>query len=178
MAKQTDNSLALVTRTKPNCFHTVFQCLISVSFQLLISNNWNPTEIALEKTFVQPLKNSTFQTENQPFWNVGNTYFNGCCVTRVGSICVCALLAIIVKFGAKMIGIISPRYLSVYLSSGAYADNLVDEVDQLLLLYQKKSWIIRLHRVLTWEYTQPVFNWGSALPQKSKSRVASILLIL
>ena len=56
----------------------------------------------------------------------------------LGGICVCALI-IIVKFGAKMIGITSPRYLSVYLSSGAYADNLVDAVDQLLMLYQKKN---------------------------------------
>ena len=74
--------MSLVTRTKPYCFPTVYQRLISVDFQLLISNHWNPTEITLEKTFIQPLKNPTFQTENQPFWNVGNTFFNSCCVTR------------------------------------------------------------------------------------------------
>ncbi len=58
---------ALVTRIKPYCFPTVLKRLISVGFQLLISNYRNPTEITLEKTFVQPLKNPTFQTENQPF---------------------------------------------------------------------------------------------------------------
>ena len=72
----------LVTRPKPYYFTTDFQRLISVGFQLLISNNWNPTEIAWEKTFTQPLKTPTFQTENQPFSNIGNTFFNGCWVTR------------------------------------------------------------------------------------------------
>ncbi len=50
------------------------QRLISVGFQLLISNSWNPTEITLEKTCIQPLKHPTFQTEKQPFWNVGNMF--------------------------------------------------------------------------------------------------------
>ncbi len=77
--------VTLVTRIKPYCFPTVFKRLISVGFQLLISNYQNSTEITLEKTFIQPLKNPTFQTENQPSWNVGNTFFNGCCVTRAGS---------------------------------------------------------------------------------------------
>ncbi len=76
----------LVTLPKPYCFTTDFQRLISVAFQFLISNNWNPTEITWEKTFIQPLKNLTFQTETQPFWNVGNTLFNSCCVTRVGGV--------------------------------------------------------------------------------------------
>ncbi len=74
---------SLVTRIKPYCFPTVFKRLISVGFQLLISKYRNPTEITLEKTFIQQFKNPTFHTENQPFLNVGNTFFNGCCVTRV-----------------------------------------------------------------------------------------------
>ena len=72
--KSTLGVLPLVTRTKPYCFPTVYQRLNSVGFQLLISNYWTPTEITLEKTFIQPLKDPTFQTENQPFWNVGNTF--------------------------------------------------------------------------------------------------------
>ncbi len=79
---QTRSYVTLVTRIKPYCFPMIFKRLISVGFQLLISNYRNPTEITLEKTFIQPLKTPTFQTENQPFWNVGNTFFNGCCVTR------------------------------------------------------------------------------------------------
>ena len=74
--------IPLVTQTKPYCFPTVFQRFISVDFQLSILTYWNQTKITLEKTFMPPFKNPTFHTENQPFWYVGNTFFNSCCVTR------------------------------------------------------------------------------------------------
>ncbi len=51
-------------------FTTIFKHLISVGFQYLILDNWNPTETPLEKRYIQLLKNPTFYTEIQPFWNV------------------------------------------------------------------------------------------------------------
>ncbi len=59
--------ITLATQTKPYCFLTVFQRLISVGLELLISNNQNPTEITLAENLYTTVKNPTFQTENQPF---------------------------------------------------------------------------------------------------------------
>ncbi len=62
-----------------NGFPTFDFSLFSVVDFEQLKSNWNN----IRKTFIQLLKNLKFHNEKQPFWNVGNTFFNSCCVTRV-----------------------------------------------------------------------------------------------
>ncbi len=69
-------SHALVTQTKPYCFPTVFQCLISVGFQLLISNHWNPDLVIV--VAYRSWKNYARVMENHGIWfreSIWDAYF-------------------------------------------------------------------------------------------------------
>ena len=61
-----------------NRFPTLCFCWFSVVDFKQLKSNWN----SMRKNLYTTIKNPIFQTKNQPFWNVANTFFNSCCVTR------------------------------------------------------------------------------------------------